>query len=171
MDAEAARDLWAWYGAGGFATIARWLHDRDVSRFNPAAAPAVTDFKINMVESGMSGAESYLVDLMRSRSGPFASGVAAGPFHILLDRVMQSGLVPPHIKIPTAALLHAFKEAGWQDRGRVQSRELTTKRHIFSARALDHMNNSEVRRLGEIEATGGAASPLRVLGEMVVPIR
>jgi len=171
MDADAARDLWAWYGAGGFATIARWLHDRDVSRFNPAAAPAVTDFKINMVESGMSSAESYLVDLMRSRSGPFASGVSAGPFHVLLDRVMQSGIVPAHIKIPTAALLHAFKEAGWRDRGRVMSRELSTKRHIFSSPAMDHLNNSDVRRIAEIEATGGAVSPLKSLGEKVVPIR
>jgi hypothetical protein len=171
MDADAARDLWAWYGAGGFATIARWLHDRDVSRFNPAAAPAVTDFKLNMVEHGMSGAESYLVDLMRSRSGPFASGVAGGPFHVLIDRVMQSGLVPPHIKFPTAALLHAFKEAGWYNHGRVMTRELTGKRHIFSAPDINHLNKSELRRIAEAEATGGPVSPLKSLGEKVVPIR
>ena len=171
MDPVAARDLWAWYQAGGFATIARWLHDRDVSKFNPAAAPAITDFKLNMVEHGMSSAESFLVDLMRTRAGPFSSGIAAGPFHTLLDRIQRTGLVPAHVKIPTAALLHAFKEAGWRDHGRIASRELTTKRHVFSSPSLDYLTKSDLRRAAETEATGNAVSPLKALGERVVPIR
>ena len=170
MDADEARDLWAWYGAGGFETIARWLLDRDVSRFNPAAAPAVTDFKINMVEHGMSSAESFLVDMMRTRAGPFASGVAGGPFHTLLDRIARTGIVPAHIKIPIAALLHAFKEANWTNHGRIGSKELTSKRHIFSAPAMRHLSKSDLRRMAETEATGNP-SPLQNIAEKVVPIR
>jgi hypothetical protein len=173
MDPEAARDLWAWYEAGGFATIARWLHDRDVSRFNPAAAPAVTDFKRNMVEHGMSGAEAFLVQLMRERKGPFAPGAVAGPFHTLIDVITRSGLVPAHIKIPQAALLHAFKEAGWADQGRVATRENATKRHVFAAPHMKHMNKSDLRRIaetGEVQTADGG-SPLRNLADKVVPIR
>jgi hypothetical protein len=51
------------------------------------------------------------------------------------------------------------------------TRELTGKRHIFSAPDINHLNKSELRRIAEAEATGGPVSPLRALGEKVVPIR
>jgi len=85
MDPDEAVRLWAWYKDGGFAKIAAWLWQRDVSAFNPAAAPPVTEWKLNMVEHGLSVAESYLVEMMRLRSGPFTSGVVAAPFHKLCD--------------------------------------------------------------------------------------
>ena len=148
MDPQVASDLWTWYKSGGFAAIAGWLHQRDVSAFNPAAAPRWTEFKSNLVEHGMSIAESYLVDMMRQRVGEFSKGVVGSPFHALCDRV--AGAAPAGVKVPQAALLHALKEAGWVDMGRIASGELTSKKHIFAAPDLVHrVSKSELRRLVE----------------------
>jgi len=148
MDPKVASDLWTWYKSGGFAAIAGWLHQRDVSAFNPAAAPRWTEFKSNLVEHGMSIAESYLVDMMRQRVGEFSKGVVGSPFHALCDRV--AGAAPAGVKVPQAALLHALKEAGWVDMGRIASGELTSKKHIFAAPDLvNKVSKSELRRLVE----------------------
>jgi hypothetical protein len=145
MDATAAQALWAWYRKGGFEAIAAWLHARDVTKFNPAAAPAMTEFKANLVEHGMSIAESFLVEMLRNRKGEFARGVIGSPFHALCDRL--AGLAPSNVKVPQAALLHALKEAGWVDCGRLKSREFDTKKHIFAAPELATiLSKSELRR-------------------------
>lgn len=148
MNPDRARYLWDWYRAGGFEACAGWLGSRDVSAFNPAAAPAWTEFKQNLVEHGMSMAESYLVELMRERKSEFAKGVVGSPFHALCDRL--AGGAPTGVKIPQAALLHALKEAGWVDLGRVASGELPSKKHLFCApEALDKYSKSELRRMVE----------------------
>ena len=148
MDPDAADELWNWYKRGGFEKIAAWLHQRDVSAFNPAAAPPVTEWKLNMVEHGMSVAESFLVDMMRSRVDPFISGVVAGPFHQLCDTIASR--VPAGTKVPQAALLHAFKEAGWVDCGRIGSSEYQTKKHIYAAPDVaKKYNKSDLRRMVE----------------------
>ena len=148
MDAEKAQALWSWYKAGGFEAVAGWLHARDVAAFNPSAAPAWTEFKSNLVEHGMSMAESYLVDLMRERKGEFAKGVVGSPFHALCDRL--AGAAPSGVKVPQAALLHALKEAGWVDMGRIASGELTSKKHLFCApEMVGKMSKSEMRRAVE----------------------
>jgi len=145
MDAKVAQALWAWYRAGGFECIAAWLHARDVTKFNPAAAPAMTEFKANLVEHGMSMAESFLVEMLKSRKGEFAKGVIGSPFHALCDRL--TGLAPSNVKIPQAALLHALKEAGWVDCGRIKSREFDTKKHIFADPEIASiLSKSELRR-------------------------
>jgi hypothetical protein len=145
MDATAAQALWAWYRKGGFEAIAAWLHARDVTKFNPAAAPAMTEFKANLVEHGMSIAESFLVEMLRNRKGEFARGVIGSPFHALCDRL--AGLAPSNVKVPQAALLHALKEAEWVDCGRLKSREFDTKKHIFAAPELATiLSKSELRR-------------------------
>ena len=144
MSASAAKALWGWYENGGYEKCAAWLHQRDVSAFNPAAAPPVTEWKLNMVEHGMSVAESYLVDLMRLRSGVFADGVIGGPFHRICDALAVN--VPAGVKIPQAALLHALKEAGWVDMGRIASVEYPTKKHIFVAPDMKKRNKSDLRR-------------------------
>ena len=155
MDPDAAAALWHWYKIGGFQKVAAWLWQRDVSHFNPAAAPPVTEWKMNMVEHGLSVAESYLVDLMQQRVGPFHAGVVAGPFHRLCD-VLMNGHVPAGTKVPQAALLHAFKEAGWIDCGRVASAEHSTKKHIFAAADLERRHTkSDLRRMVEVVASDG----------------
>lgn len=149
MTAEGAAALWGWYKSGGFEKVAAWLWQRDVTRFNPAAAPPVTEWKLNMCEHGLSVAESFLVDLMRKRVGPFASGVAGGPFHRLCDTLAASH-VPAGTKVPQAALLHAFKEAGWRDMGRLGSSEFPTKKHIFAdPDVAAGVSKSDLRRMVE----------------------
>jgi hypothetical protein len=147
MTPDAAAKMWAWYKAGGFAAIAAWLLARDVSAFNPGAAPASTEFKMNLVEHGMSIAESYLVDLMRLKMGEFSRGVIGSPFHAVCDRL--AGSAPSGVKVPQTALLHAFKEAGWVDCGRLKSRDYDTKKHIFCAPDMVDRPKSELRRMVE----------------------
>jgi len=147
MAADAAARMWDWYKAGGFASIGAWLHARDVSAFNPGAAPMMTEFKLNLVEHGMSMAESYLVELMRNRLGEFSKGVVASPFHALCDRV--AGAAPAGVKVPQPALLHALKEAGWVDLGRVASGDFQSKKHMFCAPEMASRPKSELRRMVE----------------------
>ena len=147
MEAEEAADMWRWYRSGGFEMIAAWLHVRDVSKFNPAATPMLTEFKHNLIEHGMSMGESYLVEMMRNRIGEFNKGVVGSPFHALCDRL--AGAAPTGVKIPQAALLHALKEAGWKDMGRIASAEFSTRKHIFCAPDLVKTPKSELRRMVE----------------------
>jgi hypothetical protein len=53
------------------------------------------------------------------------------------------------VKVPQPALLHALKEAGWVDMGRLKSREFDTKKHIFCAPEMCDVSKSELRRLVE----------------------
>ena len=147
MDPDRARCLWDWYRAGGFEACAGWLAARDVSAFNPAAAPAWTEFKQNLIEHGMSSAESFLVELLRERSGEFAKGVVAAPFHRLLDRLQ--GVVPGGAKLYQAAFLHALNEAGWIDKGRVKSRRHDSARHVYCHPDMRDTSNSDLRDLVE----------------------
>jgi len=143
-----AVSLWNWYQhRGGFEAVAHYLHTRDVSAWNPTAPPPMTEAKAIMVEHGMSTAESFLVDLMRRRAGEFSRGVIGGPFHALCDRLQ--GQAPAGTKIVQAALLHALKEAGWVDMGRVKSRDYDTKKHVFCARDMVDMSKSDLRRMVE----------------------
>lgn len=147
MNSDRARKIWEWYRAGGFAAIAAWFMARDVSRFNPSAPPAMTEFKANLIEHGMSMAESYLVEMLKNRTGEFSRGVIGSPFHSLCDRL--AGAAPSGVKVPQAALLHALKEAGWIDCGRLMSRDYTSKKHIFCAPDMGDVAKSELRRLVE----------------------
>ena len=143
-----AVSLWNWYQhRGGFEAVAHYLHTRDVSAWNPSAPPPMTEAKAIMVEHGMSTAESFLVDLMRRRAGEFSRGVVGGPFHAICDRLQ--GQAPAGVKIVQAALLHALKEAGWVDMGRIKSRDYDTKKHVFCVREMVDMSKSDLRRMVE----------------------
>ena len=148
MDSNRARKIWEWYRAGGFVAIAKWFRSRDVSAFNPSEAPATTEFKQNLIEHGMSMAESFIVEMMRERKGEFSAGIIGSPFHALCDRL--AGAAPSGVKVPQAALLHALKEAGWIDCGRLASHDYPSKKHIFAAPDVkDSFNKSELRRAVE----------------------
>jgi hypothetical protein len=147
MSQDAARVMWDWYKVEGFGAIAHWLRDRDVSAFNPAAPPMWTEFKHNLVEHGMSTAESYLVELMRERRSEFAKGVIGSPFHALCDRL--TGSAPSGVKVPQAALLHALTEAGWVDCGRLKARGFDTKKHVYCAPDMVDTPKSDLRRMVE----------------------
>jgi hypothetical protein len=142
--------LWNWYQhRGGFEAVAAYLHTRDVSAWNPNAAPPMTEAKAFMVEHGMSGAESWLLDQMRRRVGEFARGVVGSPFHGLCDR-LQGQAQPMGTKIVPAALMHALKEAGWVDCGRLASRAHSTRKHIFCAPDMLATSKSDLRALVEV---------------------
>ena len=146
VDADA---MWDWYKKeGGFEHIAQWLYARDVSAFSAGATPPMTDTKANLVEHSMSMAESFIVDLIRNRTGEFSKGVIAGPFHALCDRL--AALAPPGVKVPQAALLHALQEARWVDVGRIGCTEYPTKKHIFADPAVaKKYTKSDLRRIVE----------------------
>jgi hypothetical protein len=144
-----AVSLWNWYQhRGGFEAVAHYLHTRDVSAWNPTAPPPMTEAKAIMVEHGMSTAESFLVDLLRRRAGEFSRGVVGGPFHALCDRLQ--GQAPTGVKVVQAALLHALKEAGWVDMGRLKSRDYDSKKHVFCVREMVDMSKSDLRRMVEV---------------------
>jgi hypothetical protein len=152
-EAESAA-LWAWYGAGGRAAVASWLHARDVSAFEPGATPMTTDAKRMMTEAGLSPVESYLVELIRGRQGEFASGVVTAPWQELCGRL--SALAPLGTRVSVPALFHAFAEAGWLDCGLCHSREHPTKRHLYCAPELAELGKAELRRMTEIKPPTGA---------------
>jgi len=153
-DAE-GEAIWAWLNAGGKAAVAAWLHARDVAAFNPGASPFMTEAKAIMVEAGMSGAESFLVEMMRARIGEFSRGVVGAPWHALCDRLQ--GTAPGAVRVVQGALLHAFKEAGWVDCGRLKSRRHDSKKHVFCAPELADTSRSELRDMVE----DPPASPLQ----------
>jgi hypothetical protein len=140
--------LWNWYeNQGGFEAVAYYLHTRDVSAFNPSGTPPMTEAKMIMVEQGRSIAESYLVDVITQRLGDFHNGVVAAPWHVLCDRLQ--GQAAPGVKLVPNALLHALKEAGWVDCGRIKSRDNETKKHVFCAPELAHLSKSDLRNMAE----------------------
>jgi hypothetical protein len=153
MTPDAAAKMWAWYKTGGFEAIGAWLQARDVSAFNPGAAPMATEFKLNLIEHGLSMAESYLVESMRLKVGEFSKGVIGSPFHAVCDRL--AGSAPAGVKVPQQALLHALKEAGWVDLGRVASSDYPSKKHLFCAPDLANSNKSNLRRMVEESPPSG----------------
>jgi len=158
MGADEAHDLWAWYQSSGFENIARWLRDRDVSRFNPSATPIITDFKLSMVEDGRSMAEEFLIDLLQREVGEFSTGVIGAPFHGLRDRV--AGAAPVGVKIPQGALLHALTEAGWISLGRVASARHKTKKQVYiSPRMARLLGENRVSKSDLRDSLEGAPMP------------
>ena len=150
-DADA---MHGWYKKGGYEAIATWLYQRDVSAFAPHAAPMETDFKRSMIENSMSVTESALVTLIRLRKGEFAKGVVASPFQAYGD-LLKSQL-PDSAKFHPNALLHALKEAGWKDLGRVSCAEYSTKKHLWAAPDMARRNSkSRLRRMVENDGEGG----------------
>jgi hypothetical protein len=164
MEEAAGRRLWTWFHAGGFEAIATWLYRRDVSAFNPAAAPPVTEYKLSLIANGQSPAESILCEMIRGREGAFAAGVITAPFHVLCaDLTLRAGLAPGQ-RIHAAALHHALLECQWLDCGRVTSAEFSTRRHVYCAPELIHATKSELRRLVEVPVPSPLADALRKPG-------
>jgi len=155
-DEDSAR-LWGWYKAGGLSASAAWLYARDVSAFNPSAAPMMTDYKRTMIEQGMSGAESFLYDQLTERKGEFARGVIAAPFQALCGRLSNQG-----VRIPVPALIHALAEAQWVDCGRIMTREYTTKKQLYAAPDMaKKYNRAELRRI--VEELPAISPPLQIV--------
>ena len=148
MTDDEGLELWQWYHAGGFAKIARMLYRRDVSQFNPGAAPMMTDTKAMLIENSRSMSESFIVEMIRNRQGEFGNGVIASPFHNLCDKL--ASVAPQGAKVPKAALLHGLQEAGWIDLGLVASTDYPNKKHLFCTKEMYQTHSkSDIRRLAE----------------------
>ena len=147
MSPDAALAMWDWYKAGGFEAIAGWLNARDVSKFNPSATPLETDFKRTMISSGMSTAESFILDEIENRHYPFNKGVIGGPWFKVCKQL--ASLAPLGVKIPQPALLHALKEAKWRDLGLIHAPQHPNKKHVFVAPEMAHHSKAELRRMVE----------------------
>jgi hypothetical protein len=165
MTPEASLKIWRWFENGGVSACAAWLAQRDVSAFNPAATPPMTEFKTTLVEQGMSANESYLVDMIRERRGVFAQGVIASPFHAVCDTLSLNA--PGAYKVSQGALLHALMECQWVDCGRISSRIHTTKKQIYCASdMLDH-NKSDLRAMAE-NTTIRAGTPMAAVSNLTI---
>ena len=153
MEKADAVALWAWYKKkGGLQAVGRWLLDRDVSAFNPAAMPPWTDYRTRLIETGRSMAESYVIEQVHKPSPEFAAGVIASPFHKICNQLQQGA--PGGVKVPQAALLHGLKEAGWIDLGAVKSAEFQTKKNLWAREDMVKTHSkSDLRRMVE-HATG-----------------
>ena len=155
MTDDASDALWDWYERGGFDAVAAWLWARDVSKFNPAAAPMLTEYKAVLIAAGRSFSESYLVDMIEARVGEFAPGVIMGPWQQVCDRLQ--GAAPGSARLHHHALLHALQEARWIDCGMTKTADYPTKKHIFCAPGLAEKPKAELRRIAEQAARGSSA--------------
>lgn len=139
LDEAEAVALWGWYEAGGRDAVAGWLAARDVSAWNPAATPPMTEAKLALVGAGRSLAEAWLIEQIEGRRGEFARGVVAGPWQSICDRLQN--MAPPGTKLFSGTILHALAEAGWIDLGLCHSRSspknaTCSPRRISSAASL-----------------------------------
>ena len=139
------RAIWNWYKSGGYEACAAWLWACDVSAFNPAAPAPVTEWKQSMAENSLSASESAIVDCINAGQGDFRAGVVAAPWQAVARRLE----VILSMKVHQNAVLHALKEAGWVDCGRVMSREHTTKRHLFVRPDMAQLSKSDLRNMVE----------------------
>jgi len=139
--------LWDWYTSGGYEAVAAFLHERDVSKFNPGATPPMTDAKRALLDLSLSPAEAYLLNMVNRREGPFARGVVGSPWADVLAGC--GGLTTKATKEVRDALLAALQTAGWVDMGRCMSRAHTTPRSVWCAPELARRTPSELRNLLE----------------------
>jgi hypothetical protein len=89
---------------------------------------------------------------------------------MIADAMVKRGDIPSGVKVPQAALLHALKEAGWVDVGRVATHDLSTKKQIYAHPDVNKKHGkSDLRRMVE----GGVAdtSPLAKSIGNVYPMR
>jgi hypothetical protein len=87
------------------------------------------------------------VEQIRAKNVEFKRGIIATPFYGICDRLAASA--PAGVKVPQSALLHALKEAGWIDRGKVSSAEHNTRKHVYVAPELATERKSTLRNMLE----------------------
>ena len=150
MQNDDAASLWRWYADGGLDAVCAYLDARDVSAFNPGAAPPMTDAKAILLQTGMNPTEAALAEMIAARQSVFRHGFITSPFHKLVNELQNA--LGDRYRVNQAAINIALKDAGWTDRGRIYSKEHVTKKHVFTAPEHSHLSNSEVRRMVETAA-------------------
>jgi hypothetical protein len=64
--------LWSWYESGGFAHVARFLSERDISRFDPKAPPPKTEAFWAIVDANRAPEEAEIADALDKLGDPEA---------------------------------------------------------------------------------------------------
>lgn len=70
FDAEYWTRLYGWYEAGGYEHVAAYLHERDLSQFNPKAPPEKTAAFWDIVDTSRAPEDSELADILEGRGWP-----------------------------------------------------------------------------------------------------
>ena len=131
MQDEDAAELWRYFRAGGLRAGAAYLRQRDVTRFNPTAAPPWTDAKQIMVAQSRSSAEQWVVERIQQRTEEFRASVICGPWGRMIERLQEKA--PQHVRVTQGALTLALAEAGWRDLGMCKSRANQSAAHCWAA--------------------------------------
>jgi hypothetical protein len=126
--------------------------NRDVSAFNPSAAPPMTQAKQVMLESTLSSGESYIVGLITSKQGPFANGVIGSPMRRIIESISEGS--PPNVLLNLEALQIALKQAGWVERGSVRSRAFNIAKNCYCAPQYKDRSASFLRNMMEAPLPG-----------------
>jgi hypothetical protein len=147
MEDRDAAALWQWYAEGGLEVVAGLLDARDVSQFNPGAAPMMTDAKAILLQQGMNPTEAAVAELIASRQSVFKPGVIAAPFHRIVQELANQ--LGERFRVNQNVLQIALKDCKWEDRGRIYSKEYPTKKHVYVSPEFSHLSNTELRRMVE----------------------
>ena len=145
MPGDEAQALWDWYQSGGFAHVAAWLDARDVSAFNPGAAPPMTPAKLNMIDLSLTGGEAAIADMARNREGPFVRGIVGSPWADVIAELCKGTAKP----IARETLFSALEAAGWRDLGRIHSGEYQSPKAAWAAPELADKPKAVLRAMLE----------------------
>lgn len=143
MTDEEGVSLWGWYKQGGMAKVAGYLHERDVSAFNPGATPPMTIAKTSLIDLSLSSAELLFRGMIHSRIGPFARGIVGSPWG---DVIRSCGGATVRADHKTReALFNALAAAGWRDMGKCMARGHMAPRTIWCAPEHYFLTATELR--------------------------
>jgi hypothetical protein len=149
---EAEADaLWNWYGAGGREHVADWLATRDLAGFNPNATPMMTPSKMDLLRIAEHDVHAAVSDMAARREGPFRHGLIAGPWPGFC-RIVDAELAARGIRavITPTGLLAAMHDAGWANRGRIASHNLSRRTvMVHPAAPAAALPDSDLRRAAE----------------------
>ena len=135
--------LWAWMDQGqGWQAVVHYLLSRDVSRFNPKAAPPMTEGKADIIEESKSGLERLIAATIEERTGPFAMDVATADDFVLWLSTEAIGMIQAYDlrEVPSPITVgKALKAAG------CISRRVRIKRHqshVWSCRNHEYWSGA-----------------------------
>jgi hypothetical protein len=143
--------LYRWFGRNGHQGLkdcATFLHQRDVSGFNPKATPMMTEAKQDMLDSGRSEAEGWVISLIQGGNPLFQFGVLAKPFYSAAALLTDEA--PRHITVRNQTVEEALIEAGWKRvPGRIKSAQNPSAKTVYASPEVweeyqAHLRNAHV---------------------------
>lgn len=171
MPDDEGAQRWAQYLGGGADAIAAWLHQRDVSQFNPGRPAPWSDAKANLVHHSLSDAEESIQHMAENREGPFAHGVVGSPYTKILDLI--GAALPAGVKgLHKSALLYALRRAGWINQGMIHARvggaAHAPKRQVWTAPGVaDGWSKTDIYRT-LLECEGKPVGTAKLAAELKV---